>query len=392
MSSSSPTIFYKIYFSTIYFLLCSPFHISFRGEHFVKKTWWPQKLICAFMTIISIYWILQDLGPSKYTPNAPKNPTVLFVTACKLINAVGLLATLKLIWCNQEKFILILNHLGKKFGNCIQSQNSKRYNLECIFSAKLLVPCTCGLYTGIALFDALAGRGLGVYQKSHEARLNSTAEYFPLQLDKIISVILKVGWYHRRILGAHMEAFLLFTACTMWTSVNHLVYFLDNNSTKENSKQDFIFVGKHIIIEMECRHKGWLSIYSQYLSLKQLTNMINPIIGFSVTCSLAAGVLEYAIGLDEVFVEKTASQLANSAGIIFYFFNKITFIMISADVCRKISGFKEWLSVDENRVGIPPDQLSFIVNELDTNVVAVKGSNIFPVTYALAANVSEYLK
>lgn len=154
-------------------------------------------------------------------------------------------------------------------------------------------------------------------------------------------------------------------------------------------KQDIKFVGKHIIIEMECGHKRWLEIYKQYLSLKQLSKMINSLVGLSVTCSLVAGILEYAIGLDEVFVEKTSAQLANSAGIIFYFFNKIAFIMISADVCRRISGFKEWLSVDENRVGIPPDQLSFIVNELDTNVVAIKGSNIFPVTHALAANVSQ---
>jgi len=250
----------------------------------------------------------------------------------------------------------------------------------------------------IALIDAVTGRGLGVYQTSDENNTTKSfqspqySQYFPVQLDMVICGVLKVGWYHRRILGAHMEAFLLLTACTMWTSVNHFLHSLDNCWSKE----EIIFVGKHMIIEMECCHshsdndKRWLGIYKQYLSLKQLTNMINSVIGPSVTCALFAGILEYAIGLDEIFVEKS-SQLKNSAAIIFYFLSKISFVLISADVCRKMTTFKEWLSVDENRVGIPSDQLSFIINELDTNVVAIKGSNIFPLTYGLAANVSKLL-
>lgn len=54
--------------------------------------------------------------------------------------------------------------------------------------------------------------------------------------------------------------------------------------------------------------------------------------------------------------------------------------------------FKEWLSLEENRRNIAMDHLYIVINELDTHVVSMKGSNIFPVTYSLAAKVKyQYL-
>lgn len=35
------------------------------------------------------------------------------------------------------------------------------------------------------------------------------------------------------------------------------------------------------------------------------------------------------------------------------------------------------------------DQVYFIVNELDSNEVAIKANNLFPLTYGLVANVSK---
>lgn len=54
----------------------------------------------------------------------------------------------------------------------------------------------------------------------------------------------------------------------------------------------------------------------------------------------------------------------------------------------KVGKLKEWLAIDENRKAIPSDLLLVIINELDTNMVAVKASGVFPITYSLAASVS----
>lgn len=50
--------------------------------------------------------------------------------------------------------------------------------------------------------------------------------------------------------------------------------------------------------------------------------------------------------------------------------------------------FKNWLSISENRSSIQSDQLSFIVNELDTNRIAIRASNRFAITYGLLAQVT----
>lgn len=66
---------------------------------------------------------------------------------------------------------------------------------------------------------------------------------------------------------------------------------------------------------------------------------------------------------------------------MFWGFMNISFLIV------KICNLKEWLSEDNNRREIPTDQLQLTLNELDTHTVAIKGSNIIPVTYSLLANV-----
>lgn len=53
-----------------------------------------------------------------------------------------------------------------------------------------------------------------------------------------------------------------------------------------------------------------------------------------------------------------------------------------------MTAFKKWILEDENREIIPPEMVPVLINELDTNVVALKGSSVFPVTLGLVANVS----
>lgn len=47
--------------------------------------------------------------------------------------------------------------------------------------------------------------------------------------------------------------------------------------------------------------------------------------------------------------------------------------------------------MDVNREGINSDKLVLILNDLDNNSVAIKGSKVFSLTYSLAGNVSTYL-
>lgn len=148
---------------------------------------------------------------------------------------------------------------------------------------------------------------------------------------------------------------------------------------------------KHIIIQVESTQDTdlaqWADIYRIYTSLKQISWCINQILGLFITCYLTAGILEYALGLDEVFIEKGDRDWTSSICIMFFFLDRCVVICLAADITRIMQKFKVWLAEKHNRLDIKSDQLYLIINELDKNVVAIKGSNVFPISYALAADV-----
>lgn len=49
--------------------------------------------------------------------------------------------------------------------------------------------------------------------------------------------------------------------------------------------------------------------------------------------------------------------------------------------------FKVWLDLHEETLKISTNKLCMILNDLDTNAVAIKGGNMYPITYSLAAAV-----
>lgn len=54
-----------------------------------------------------------------------------------------------------------------------------------------------------------------------------------------------------------------------------------------------------------------------------------------------------------------------------------------------MSYLKTWLYCDSNRKNIPMDELYVTMNEVDSNIVAIKAGNVFSISYSLLANVSE---
>lgn len=54
-----------------------------------------------------------------------------------------------------------------------------------------------------------------------------------------------------------------------------------------------------------------------------------------------------------------------------------------------MKAFKIWLANEEVYRHFSTEQLFLTVNEIDTNVIAIQGSNIFPLTYSTLANVNK---
>lgn len=49
-----------------------------------------------------------------------------------------------------------------------------------------------------------------------------------------------------------------------------------------------------------------------------------------------------------------------------------------------------WLRIPSNRRQAKEDEILLILHDLDSNAVAIKGSNVFPITFSLIAQVRNY--
>lgn len=53
-----------------------------------------------------------------------------------------------------------------------------------------------------------------------------------------------------------------------------------------------------------------------------------------------------------------------------------------------MDSLRDWITEEKNRDMVPFQDGYYITMELDQHIVSVKGSNVFPITYSLLANVS----
>lgn len=89
-------------------------------------------------------------------------------------------------------------------------------------------------------------------------------------------------------------------------------------------------------VDGPCVKGLWPVIHQKYESLKNLTDLINNVHGLSITCFLVVSVLEYAIGLDEFFVERKETVCAKLV-VGCFFLEKCAVVLVAADICRLVS-------------------------------------------------------
>lgn len=123
----------------------------------------------------------------------------------------------------------------------------------------------------------------------------------------------------RNIFGAQAEAILLIACLTLWSTTRQ---FTNQLNISNQDKQ--IFGSKH-----------WKLLERQYNSIKKLADLINSIHGFNATCFMLVGVLEYAIGFQQVFVEQVYSFWSSVHSISFYAQRCIT-LLVAAEVCHQV--------------------------------------------------------
>lgn len=131
----------------------------------------------------------------------------------------------------------------------------------------------------------------------------------------------------------------------------------------------------------------WKRIDNYFSALKQLTALITKIFGKAVILFLLESLLNYGASIDDLVLQQVNTDWKLLCLDIIYFTLCHFIIIFSADVCCLANKLKEWLSVDKNREQVSTDKLIVTLDELNANMVGIKGSNLLTITYSLIGNV-----
>lgn len=236
----------------------------------------------------------------------------------------------------------------------------------------------------------------------------------------VLGILGSIGFFQRQIMGSFCDLYLLMGALTFWVATRSFAKFVEHGGLltgshlagKENiqiekyisgmlTKAQIMSISTEKLAEKGKQFSGgvtaekWLRIEKYLRSLHLLGQLINSAFGSNVTLFLIECVVYYATSIDQVFFEGASFEngaWARKLSLTFFFLNACLILIVAADITQQMNTIKEWLSVDENRKQVPADQVHVILNEVDSNLVALKGNSIFPITYALLANVSVFVR
>lgn len=138
---------------------------------------------------------------------------------------------------------------------------------------------------------------------------------------------------------------------------------------------------------------SWNQIDSQLTSIRNLADKINDLISSMTTCFVILLVLYFAVETEKEMSNDEQSDWISALELTLFMVFGVLLLILMADVSNKMGQIKNWFLVSENRNQVqPPCHLAVILHQLEFNGVAVKASNVFPITFGVAASVSYKLK
>lgn len=167
----------------------------------------------------------------------------------------------------------------------------------------------------------------------------------------------------------------------------------------------------------------WPTIWSKYVALKEVSDLVNQVYGNLITIFLMSSLLYYSITIGRFFVHisnpawnilwtvmygsmdvlifwlmvdipnlvRTCFELLGLFFRIFFYENCLKIFFFSNLCAKQMGDLRKWLALPKNRRQVPSDDLVYILSDLERVPVAVKGTT-FPVTYNLLAHVSTNLQ
>lgn len=322
-----------------YILCLCPFKLSSSSQnnhpiHYVIKRKWWQIVVCLFLFLCGFFWILNEIQNSM-SKTDPRNPTLYFKTVASLLDTALKMVTIKQLWCNQKQIVHIINYAA----NHGRVNSSKGARLLKLVSAVLIF-----FYVGKGIVFWMSGpRGgfgssrllysdsknetddVGISAWWHQVVIRGQQNFF---LDKnyssaskanmvevVVGGLAALGYFYRRMLGSFTDLFVIMNILTLQRATQRFTDF--------SNFQDI-------------DARKWKLIREEYWQLKQLSGMINTLVGTNVSCIILVTILIGATSLHEIFFRPRGNIIIHGASLLGFLATCIAVLNCCMDVTRRV--------------------------------------------------------
>lgn len=312
--------FIRVFQTFSYLFGYSPFYFSFKGTGQSKsasaKSWLPQKIICALLSISGSVWLIAEVFPKFPKTSSSEirsiHPSLYFQFFFALVSSANKILTFKHMWEGRKVCAGIVNLILKSESKeleieagWVSTQSSRKHPIPYKnrdwtlkwLPRKAVVFIICSLYTGMALETFISGSGLlpasqeiiSNYENQTLSRLFIWAERIKVTLhfllpvtshfpDFLVIIFGIFAFFQRRMSGLFTDLSILIPTLTLWTCSKKL----------SNSLEEFDI--------------KWSEVKRRYLNLKQCSHLINKWIGNRFTLIVIGVVTYYSTRLGEAFI------------------------------------------------------------------------------------------
>lgn len=308
--------------------------------------------------------------------NYSDNPISYFRMMLAMFSLAYKLATLKRFYFNQSEFLEVLNNLQ----NASMLLPEPKIKIQNAHFIKLFF----GMCASVGFADLIIGVNFvgSTWQLTPEwwlRQLVSLARYTVFQgpeptlnkapelseivwIDYILAILTGCGLFQRYILGLFCDLCILSNVLTLWVVVNSFAQSISKTSDA-----------------------NWKVVYSQYKTIRTISQTINRALGNLVTGFMAEAIIFYSINLDRTLVTQDVFRKMHMA---YYYLNTFSILFLSANICSQLDTLKRWLAEDVNRRQVSLDELQIVLQELQSKEVGIRGGDKFTISYSLVATVS----
>src|SRR3989442_1551805 len=134
-SESNPvqvSYFLKAYFDFAYTICICPFRFKFYKNHFVRCSFWPQKLYTFVSNLLLFFWLLGELRYFVKKANR-KTPEYYVELIRRILYILQRCLLFKKFWTNHDHFTRLLNYVQETGDNSYVAGKFTKWNVQKVY-------------------------------------------------------------------------------------------------------------------------------------------------------------------------------------------------------------------------------------------------------------------